>query len=325
MTKRILLLSLFLISFSFTLAESQDSTKRFQTIGFIQGGATPDSLVDAFRQGLHDSGYIEGRNVLIEYRRAYGNTEEIPALVTEVVHRKVDIIFTANTPVALAAKKVTTSIPIVIVAQSDPVQAGLIDSLAHPGGNVTGLTRFSAELSGKRLELLKEAFPRISLVAVLWNPNIPGPALAFKETQAAASAMGVHLGSFEVRASSDFDQAFSAIIKKRVGALMVLGDALTIMQRPKILEFAAKNRLPAIYDRPDDVNEGGLMFYGVNEPQLFRRAAVYVDKILKGTKPADLPIEQPTKFELVINVKTAKQIVLTIPPNVLARADRVIK
>src|SRR5262249_34841049 len=161
-------------------------------------------------------------------------------------------------------------------------------------------------------------FPRISLLAVLWNPDIPGPSLAFRETQAAANGMGVQLESFEVRAPGDFDQAFSAIIKTRVGALMVLGDALTIMQRSKILDFAAKNRLPAIYDRPDDVNQGGLMFYGVNEPELFRRAAVYVDKILKGTKPADLPVEQPTKFELVINLKTAKQIGLTIPPNVLA-------
>jgi putative ABC transport system substrate-binding protein len=325
MTKRILLLALFLISFSFTFAESQETTKRLQTIGFIQGGATPSSLVDAFRQGLHDSGHIEGRNVLIEYRRAYGNPDQLPGLVTELVHQKVDIIFTANTPAALAAKKATTSIPIVIVALSDPVEAGLVDSLAHPGGNVTGLTRFSAELSGKRLELLKEAFPRISLVAILWNPDIPGPTLAFKETQAAANVVGVQLGSFEVRTPNDFDRAFSAIIKKRVGALMVLGDALTIMQRPKILAFAAKNRLPAIYDRPDDVNEGGLMFYGVNEPELFRRAAVYVDKILKGAKPADLPVEQPTKFELVINLKTANQIGLTIPPNVLARADRVIR
>ena len=180
-------------------------------------------------------------------------------------------------------------------------------------------------MSGKRLELLKEAFPKISLVAVLWNPEVPGPSLAFKETQAAAKALDVQLQSLEVRAPSDFDQAFSAITKKRSGAFMVLGDALTIMQRPRILEFAAKSRLPAIYDRPDDVNEGGLMFYGVNEPELFRRAATYVDKILKGTKPADLPVEQPTKFELVINLKTAKQIGLTIPPNVLARANRVIR
>ena len=325
MTKRLAILLPPLILFSFNLAYSQEANKRPHTIGFVQGGATPDSLVDAFRQGLRDAGYVEGRNVLIEYRRAYGNPEQLPALVAELVHQKVDVIFTANTPAALAAKRATSSIPIVIVAQSDPVKTGLVESLAHPNANVTGLTRFSAELSGKRLELLKEAFPRISLVAVLWNPDIPGPSLAFKETQAAASAMGVQLGSFEVRASSDFDQAFSAIIKKRLGALMVLGDALTIMQRPKILAFAAKNRLPAIYDRPDDVNDGGLMFYGVNEPELFRRAAVYVDKILKGTKPADLPVEQPAKFELVINLKTAKQIGLTIPPNVLARADRVIR
>ena len=325
MRKRLATLFPLLILFSLNLAYSEEANKRPQTIGFVQGGITPNSLVDALRQGLRDLGYIEGRNVVIEYRRAYGKPEQLPALVADLVHQKVDLIFTANTPAALAAKKATSSIPIVIVALSDPVEAGVVNSLARPGGNVTGLTRFSSELSGKRLELLKEAFPKISVVAVLWNPEIPGPSLAFKETQAAAKALDVQLQSLEVREPSDFDQAFSAITKKKSGALMVLGDALTILQRPRILEFAAKSRLPAIYDRPDDVNEGGLMFYGVNEPELFRRAAVYVDKILKGTKPADLPVEQPTKFELVINLKTAKQIGLTIPPNVLARADRVIK
>lgn len=314
-----------LILFSLNLAYSQEANKRPRTIGFVQGGATPDSLVDAFRQGLRDLGYIEGRNLLIEYRRAYGKPEQLPALVADLVHQKVDLIFTANTPAALAAKKATSAIPIVIVAQTDPVEAGVVNSLARPGGNVTGLTRFSSELSGKRLELLKEAFPKITLVAVLWNPEIPGPSLAFKATQAAAKALDVQLQPLEVREPRNFDQAFSAIRKKKSDALMVLGDALTILQRPKILEFAAKSRLPAIYDRTDDVNEGGLMMYGVNEPELFRRAAVYVDKILKGTKPADLPVEQPTKFELVINLKTAKQNGLAIPPNVLARADRVIK
>jgi len=294
MRKRLAILLVPLSLFSFNLAYSQKVNKRPQTIGFVQGGATPDSLVDAFRQGLRDLGYIEGQNILIEYRRAYGKHDQLPALVADLVHQKVDVIFTANTPAALAAKKSTSSIPIVIVSLSDPVEAGVVNSLARPGGNITGLTRFSSELSGK-------------------------------ETQAAAKALDVQLQSLEVREATDFDQALSAITKKKSGALMVLGDALTILQRPKILEFAAKSRLPAIYDRPDDVNEGGLMFYGVNEPELFRRAATYVDKILKGTKPADLPVEQPTKFELVINLKTAKQIGLTIPPNVLARADRVIK
>lgn len=325
MRKRLAILLVPLSLFSFNLAYSQKVNKRPQTIGFVQGGATPDSLVDAFRQGLRDLGYIEGQNILIEYRRAYGKHDQLPALVADLVHQKVDVIFTANTPAALAAKKSTSSIPIVIVSLSDPVEAGVVNSLARPGGNITGLTRFSSELSGKRLELLKEAFPKISLVAVLWNPEIPGPSLAFKETQAAAKALDVQLQSLEVREATDFDQALSAITKKKSGALMVLGDALTILQRPKILEFAAKSRLPAIYDRPDDVNEGGLMFYGVNEPELFRRAATYVDKILKGTKPADLPVEQPTKFELVINLKTAKQIGVKIPSSVLARADRVIK
>jgi putative ABC transport system substrate-binding protein len=307
------------------LVEAQQSTKAPRTIGFPQGGATPASLVDAFRQGLRELGYVEGQNILIHYRRAEGKLDQIPALVAELVRLKVDVIFTANTAAALAAKKATTSIPIVIVAASDPVEAGLVDSLAWPGGNVTGLTRFTTELSGKRLELLKETFPRISLVAVLWNPEARGPSLAFKETRAAAQALCVQLQSLEVREPNDFDKAFSAITKKRTGALMVLGDAVTILQRARILEFAAKSRLPAMYDRPDDITGGGLMFYGVNESELFRRAAAYVDKILKGVKPADLPVEQPKKFELVINLKAAKQIGLTIPPNVLARADKVIR
>jgi len=319
----ILLVTLFL--FSRNLADAQQGQKALQTIGFPQGGATPASLVDAFRQGLRELGHVEGQNILIQYRRAEGKLDQIAALVAELVQLKVDVIFTANTPAALAAKKATTSIPIVIVAASDPVESGLVDSLARPGGNVTGLTRFTTELSGKRLELLKEAFPKISLVAVLWNPGIPGPSLAFKETQAAAQALGVQLQSLEVRGLNDFDKAFSTIAKKRPGALMVLGDAVTILQRPRILDFAAKRRLPAIYDRTDDVNGGGLMSYGVNEPELFRRAATYIDKILKGAKPADLPVEQPMKFEFIINLKTAKQIGLTIPPNVLARADRVIR
>ena len=305
-------------------AEPQQA-RAMRTIGFLQAGATPASLVDAFRSGLRELGYTEGQNIVIEYRRAEGKMDKIPALVTELVGLKVDVILTANTAAAVAAKKITPSTPIVLVAASDPVEAGLVASLSRPGGNVTGLSRFTSELTGKRLEVLKEAFPRISHVAVLWNPGVPGPSLALKEAQAAAPALGVRLQSFEVATAQDFDKAFSTLMKKRPDALLVLGDALTILHRGEILAFASKNRLPAIYDRLDDVNEGGLMFYGVNEPALFRRAAIYVDKILKGAKPADLPVEQPTKFELVINLKTAKQIGLTIPPNVLARADRVIK
>jgi len=309
----------------FHLAEAQQPKKAPQTIGFPQGGATPASLVDAFRQGLRELGYVEGQNILIQYRRAQGKLDQISALVAELVQLKVDVIFTANTLAALAAKKATTSIPIVIVAASDPVEAGLVDSLARPGGNVTGLTRFTTELSGKRLELLKEAFPKISLAAVLWNPRVLGPSLAFKETQAAAHGLGLQLQSLEVGEPNDFDKAFSAIAKQRPSALMVLGDAVTILHRARILEFAAKSRLPAMYDRPDDVNGGGLMFYGVNEAELFRRAASYVDKILKGAKPSELPVEQPRKFEFIINLKAAKQIGVTIPQSVLYRADKVIR
>jgi len=281
--------------------------------------------VDAFREGLRELGYVEGQNILTEYRRAQGKLDQIPALVAELIQLKVDVIFTANTQAALAAKKATNSIPIVIVAATDPVEAGLVDSLARPGGNVTGLTRFTSELSGKRLEPLKEAFPRISLVAVVWNPGARGPSLAFKETQAAARGLGIQVQSLEVQGPNDFDKAFSAISKKRPSALMVLGDAVTILKQARILGFAAKTQLPAMYDRPDDLNEGGLMFYGVNEPDLFRRGATYVDKVLKGAKPADLPVEQTRKFKLMINLKTAKQIGLTIPPNVLVRADKVVR
>jgi len=321
--KSFCLLIILLLSINF--ADAQQKKKISHTIGFPQGGATPASLIDAFRQGLRELGYDEGQNILIHYRRAEGKLDEIPALVAELIQLKVDLIFTANTPSALAAKKATGSIPIVIVAASDPVEAGLVNSLAHPGGNVTGVTRFTSELSGKRLELLKEAFPKTSLVAVLWNPEARGPSLAFKETQAAAHAFGVQLQPLEVREANDFDKAFVAITKNHANAMMLLGDAITILQRAKILAFAAKMKLPAIYDRPDDVDGGGLMFYGVNEPDLFRHAARYVDKILKGARPADLPVEQPKKFEFIINLKTAKQIGLTIPPNVLARADRVIR
>jgi putative tryptophan/tyrosine transport system substrate-binding protein len=257
MSRKILSCILLTVFLPTGFLEAQQAKKHM--IGFPQGGATPASLVDAFRQGLRELGYVEGQNILIEYRRAQGNLNQIPSLVAELIQLKVDVIFTANTPAALAAKKATSSIPIVIVAASDPVEAGLVESLARPGGNVTGLTRFTSELSGKRLELLKEAFPRISLVAVLWNPEIPGPTVAFKETQVAAKAFGVQLQSLEVRGPSDFDKAFSAITEKRASALIVLGDALTILQRGRILEFATKSRLPAMYDRTDDVNEGGLM------------------------------------------------------------------
>jgi len=292
---------------SVQLAIAQSPAKLSRRIGFIQGGSTPVSLVDGFRKGLSELGWIEQQNIVIEYRRAQGKFDQIPALVADLIKLKVDVIFTANIRVALAAKKATSTIPIVILVPADPVEAGLVISLAHPGGNVTGLVRFISELSGKRLELFKETFPKLSIVAILWTPDSPGPSVAFKETQAAAQSLGIQLQSFEVRGPNDFDKAFSAITKNHTNGLVVLGGAITILQRARILEFAAKSRLPAIYDRPEDVNEGGLMFYGVDEPELFRRAATYVDKILKGANPADLPVEQPKKFELVINLKTASR------------------
>ncbi|HET8563841.1 MAG TPA: ABC transporter substrate-binding protein, partial [Candidatus Binatia bacterium] len=242
----------------------------------------------------------------------------------ELAGLNLDVIVTAGTQPTLAAKQATTTIPIVIAISSDPVGTGLVASLARPGGNVTGLSHLNVEVSGKRLELLKEAFPKISTVGVLWNADHPAKLLEWKEAEAASPVLGVTLRSFEVRSSADFDRAFSAVTNQRLDALLAFEDPLTLAHRRKIAEFAAKRRLPAMYEPKEFAEAGGLMSYGPSFPDLYR-AATYVDKILKGAKPADLPVEQPTKFELVINLKAAKQIGLTIPPNLLARADRVIR
>jgi putative ABC transport system substrate-binding protein len=284
--------------------------------------------IEAFRQGLRDLGYVEGKNIVIEYRSAEGDTtNRLPDLAADFVRLKVDIIFTGGNSAVRAAKNATTTIPIVFALTSDPVASRLVTSLARPGGNVTGLTRLSStpELSGKQLELVKESFPKVSLVAVFRDPSSPSGALVFKEMQVAAPALGVQLLSLEVRGSDDFDKVFSIITDKRPGALMVLTSSITNIHEPRIVEFAAKSRLPAMCQRPEAVDAGGLMYYGPDDAALFRRAATYVDKILKGAKPADLPVEQAMKFELVINLKTAKQLGFTIPASVLLRADKVIK
>jgi len=301
--------------------------RRVPRIGFLSS-RSPDaekSRLAAFQQGLQKLGYSAGKNILIEQRYAAGKFDRLPDLAAELVGLKVDVLVTTGTPAAHAAKNATSTIPIVIGNAGDPVGTGLVASLARPGGNVTGLSVLNTELSGKRLELLKEVVPTASRVAVLLNPANSINPLQLKEIQSAAPALGVTLHSLEVKGTDDIDRAFTAMKKERTGALIVLGDPLLETHRTRIAELAVKSQLPAIYSLAPYVEAGGLMSYGTNFDDLYRRAATYVDKILKGSKPADLPVEQPTKFEFVINLKAAKQIGLTIPPNVLARADRVIR
>ena len=297
--------------------------KKVYRIGYLSSNLSR-LRIDAFRQGLRDLGWVEGKTINIEYRVADGQIDRLTDLATELVHLKVDVIFAMGENAAGAAKKVTRTLPIVSVS-SDPVGTGLVDSLAQPGDNVTGLANFTSELSGKRLELLKEVIPQISRVAVLWNPDVPGATRRMKETESAAPLLGIKLQPVAVRVQNDFEQAFSTMKKARAGAFFPLRTAIIQKQLEQIVALAAKNRLPAMYDAREFPEAGGLMSYGTILADLDRRAATYVDKILRGAKPADLPVEQPMKFEFVINLKTAKQIGLTIPPNVLVRADKVIR
>jgi putative ABC transport system substrate-binding protein len=307
------------------LAEAQQPAK-ITRIGFLAGTGPQGLSVKAFREGLRDLGYIEGKNIVFEYRDAEGKNERFPSLVAELVQLKVDVLVITALPAILAAKQATKTIPIVILINADPVAAGIVDSLARPGGNITGLARLTRELGGKRLELLKEAVPRISRVGVLWNANGFALDIAFKEYEAAARAMKIGVQSLEVRGPNpDFEGAFQAAVKKRASALITITDALLYRYRKQIVDLAIKNRLPSMYERSDYVEAGGLMSYAASDNDLWRRAATYVDKILKGVKPADLPVEQPTKFEFVINLKTTKALNLTIPQSVLFRADKVIK
>jgi putative ABC transport system substrate-binding protein len=284
-----------------------------------------ETRIETFRKSLWELGYIEGKNVLIEYRYAEGKLDVLPSLASDLVQQQVDVIVTIGTPGVLAAKNATATIPIVFVSVSDPVAIGVVASLARPGGNVTGFSILAPELSRKRLELLKEAFPKVTRVVVLWNPTSSGESLSFKETQDAAKTLGVQLHSMEVRRASDFEGGFQRARKARVQALVTLPSPLVNSNLKQVLEFAAKNRLPAMYFTSEFVEAGGLMSYAPSFNDQFRRAATYVDKILKGAKPAELPVEQPAKFDLIVNLKTAKEIGLSIPPDVLARADRVIR
>jgi putative tryptophan/tyrosine transport system substrate-binding protein len=284
-----------------------------------------DPRVEGFRQGLRELGYTEGKNIAIEWRYAEGKEDRVPKLAADLVQLNVDIIVTDGTNVTRAAKNATKTIPIVMASDADPVGNGFVASLARPGGNVTGLVNLLAGLSGKRLELLKEAIPGISRVGVLWNPDNPSSVSGFKETHEAAQALAMQLQSLEVHSADEFGSAFQAATTRRARAVSVVSDSVMFANRRRLLDLAAKHRLPTMHTQSLWVEAGALMSYGTYFPDLFRRAATYVDKILKGTKPADLPVEQPMKFEFVINLKTAKQIGLTIPPEVLARADKVIR
>src|SRR5215813_4914959 len=308
-----------------TFAEAQQPTK-IPTVGFMRGGSPTDAEVEAFRQGLRELGYIEGRNIIIEFRNTDGNTARFSTVAAELVRLKVDIIVAAGgSAVVLAVKPATDSIPIVMTNSGDPVAIGVVASLARPGGNVTGLTSSSTDLSGKRVELLKEAVPKLSRVAVLWSSALAGNVRNFKETEVAGQSLGLKLLSLELPTASDLDNALQSAIKDRAGALIIIRSPAYTSTGERIVDFAAKNRLATMFPERSFVESGGLMSYAPNIADNFRRAATYVDKILKGAKPADLPVERPMKFEFVINLKTAKQIGLMVPPNVLARADKVIR
>ena len=300
--------------------------KKVPRIGFLSSGS-PETFprVEVFKQGLRELGYVEGKNVVIEWRWAERKPDRLAEHAADLVRLKVDVIVTSDGIAIRAAKNATTTIPIVMTQSTDPVDLGFVASLAKPGGNVTGLSFMSPEMSSKDLELLKEAFPKISRVAVLATADNPPTDAWFQAMEAAAQTLGVKLQILRPADADEIDRAFSAMMSARAGALVARPHPMLLQNRTRIVTLAAKNRLPAIYLSRDYVDAAGLMSYGPNLADLWRRAATFVDKILKGAKPADLPVEQPTKFELVINLKTAKQIGLTIPPNVLARADRVIK
>lgn len=301
--------------------------KNVRRIGFLGTGSASSTAtrVEAFRQELRDLGYGEGKDIAIDYRYAAGKVDRLPRLAMELVQLKADVLVAQGASAAHAAKNATSTIPIVIGNAADPVGTGLVTSLARPGGNITGLSDYNVGVITKRLELLKEVVPTASRIAVLLNPGNPTNPLQLNYLQATAPGLHVTLLSFEVRGPADIEPAFALMKKQRAAALIVVGDPMFGTHRMPLIELTAKNRLPAIWSISEYVDAGGLMSYGTQFDELFRRAAVYVDKILKGAKPGELPIEQPTKFELVIALKTAKQIGLTIPPHVLARADRVIK
>ncbi len=317
--------------FLWPFAAHAQQARKVPRIGYLsaQSLSAASSPLDGFRQALRDLGYMEGKNIVIEYRFAEGQFDRLPDLAAELVRLKVDVMVTGGSPGTRAAQHATRTIPLVMTVVGDPIKTGFVASLAKPGGNITGLTQIAPQLSGKRLELLKEAFPKISRVAVFVDGAVTAQQLSGslkQETQMAAEALGVKLQFLEVGGPNpDLDGAFRRATSERAGALVILPGPVLLLHRKRIVDLAAKSRLPAIYPHGEFVEDGGLMFYGPDFVDLYRRAATYVDKILKGAKPADLPVEQPTKFELVINLKTAKALGLTIPPSVLFKADQVIQ
>lgn len=308
-------------------AFAQQQSARAARIGFLGNStaALEVNLVDAFRKGLRDLGYVESQNVLVEYRWAGGKYERFPALIAELISLKVDVIVTAGTPAAVAVKKAATPIPLVMVAVGDPVGTGIVASLKRPGGNITGLSSIAPELEGKRLELLREVSPKLSRVAVFWNPLNLFHTSAMKQLRAAAQAMRINVLPLAVGKTEELDGAFAAIVKTRPDALVILADRVFLHSRARMTEFAAKYRLPSVTAYRELVEAGGLMSYGPSYEDMHRRAATYVDKILKGVKPGDIPVEQPTKFELVVNMNAAKELGVKVPQSILLRADRVIE
>jgi len=307
-------------------AQAQQPT-RIPHIGILTtfSPSVVSARIEGFRQGLRELGYVEGKNIVIEWRSAGGNNDRLPVLAAELVGLKVDVIVSPGPTATRAFKEATSTIPIVMAQDTDPVGSGFVASLARPGGNITGLATLAPEMGGKQLELLKEIVPKLSRVAVIGNSTIPGDAQALRETVLAAGAYEIYLRYLDVMDTKDLEATFRVAAKGRADGLLVLGNPYLNAQRKQVVDLAAKHRLPATYTRPEYIDAGGLMYYGTNYPDLFRRAATYVDKILKGAKPADLPIEQPTKFELVINAKTAKALGLTIPQSLLVRADEIIQ
>jgi len=327
MNKKIYWLALGAMLFALCMpAEAQQPTK-IPRIGYLSGSSpsTSPARRKAFQQGLHELGYVEGKNMIIEWRFAEEKFDRLPALAAELVRLKVDIIVTAGPQATRPAKQATSTIPIVMAQDPDPIGDGFVASLARPGGNITGLSSLAPELSGKQLELMKEIVPKLSHVAVFGTSINPGNAQNLREVELAAKAFGVKLQYLDVLSPNDIETAFQAASKPRADAVLMLPGSVLVLRRAQLTDLAIKSRLPAIYPQTEYTEAGGLMYYGTNTPDLFRRAATYVDKILKGAKPGDLPVEQPTKFEFIINLKAAKQIGLTIPPNVLARADKVIR
>jgi putative ABC transport system substrate-binding protein len=307
-------------------SEAQQPTK-VPRIGYLSGSSLSAlaSRIEAFKQGLRELGYVEGKNIVIEWRSAEGKFDRLPELAAELVRLKVDVIVSPGPQVTRPLKDATLTIPIVIAQDTDPVGSGFVASLARPGGNITGLATLAPEMAGKQLELLKEIVPKLSRMAIIGNSSNPGDAIALRETVLAAGAAEAYLRYLDVLDPKDIETAFRAATRGRADALLVLGNPVLNAHRKQVVELAAKHRLPASYARPEYIEAGGLMYYGTNYNDLFRRAATYVDKILKGAQPGDIPVEQPIKFEFIVNLKAAKQIGLKIPPNVLARADRVIR